>query len=314
MFTNIINSSAIHHLEAQNFLSEAEQKIYNSRQSPQRQQRFLTGRMLAKYMLLHQITNEKTNTKLATIAQQIAGCTKAAEARKTIINFQKATSENTPQKTSEFSLNHVNEQDLAHFPSCLYQKIEILPTSSLVISTDTQKGTATNKSNSYLSILWCKEQFPIQISIAHHDNISLVSLSKKHPLGLDMESCEQRVDAFYKNSFTSKEKDWVFEKMQQYNVSKNWLFTLLWTCKEAALKLLSQEGMSLSLWKLPALEIDILKENNLDILKEAHKDGLHYFKCQINLNIYAKAIPVQACIAFNNKKIITKLKTVDGRR
>jgi hypothetical protein len=55
-------------------------------------------------------------------------------------------------------------------------------------------------------------------------------------VGVDLESVAPRVEAFYRSNYTEAEKAWVDRGAGTEPHSRDWLFTLLWTFKEAALK------------------------------------------------------------------------------
>jgi hypothetical protein len=55
-------------------------------------------------------------------------------------------------------------------------------------------------------------------------------------VGVDVEKVSRRVDAFYRRNFTQAERAWASEGERLAPGSRDWLFTLLWTIKEAALK------------------------------------------------------------------------------
>jgi 4'-phosphopantetheinyl transferase EntD len=74
------------------------------------------------------------------------------------------------------------------------------------------------------------------VSLSHTGNDVCACLSQAGAVGVDIESVESRVESFYRANYTETEKQWVSCGVGIEPLSRNWLYTLLWTFKEGALK------------------------------------------------------------------------------
>jgi 4'-phosphopantetheinyl transferase EntD len=74
------------------------------------------------------------------------------------------------------------------------------------------------------------------VSVSHAGNNACVCLSKYVTVGIDIENILPKVAAFYQSNFTIAEREWVDRVGVSEQVGRDWLYTLLWTVKEAALK------------------------------------------------------------------------------
>lgn len=99
---------------------------------------------------------------------------------------------------------------------------------------------------------------PLSISISHTDSLSCVCLAQDASIGVDLEKPAFRLDAFYRTNFTNHEKEWARRVAGKSDISPQWLYTVLWSLKESALK--SSYSAKASVWNIPNIEIDGLSE------------------------------------------------------
>lgn len=180
-------------------LTAAEQARCARFARPERQARFVAGRLAAKYLFL----------------QRLDGAAPAPLARL------------TPEALGDFS-------------PWMYRAVEILPDAGGVPR-----------------LAWNGRPRPERVSVAHTDGLTVASLAEAGPLGLDVEQALPRRDAFYAGNFTPGERRWVARSAWATGVPFTWLYTLLWTLKEALLKA-HLAGPPLSLWDFRRLELDVL--------------------------------------------------------
>ncbi|HEX8422301.1 MAG TPA: 4'-phosphopantetheinyl transferase superfamily protein [Pyrinomonadaceae bacterium] len=140
------------------------------------------------------------------------------------------------------ALSKLSVEILSVYSPWMYRKVEVL-----------SDGGAPR-------LLWCGKERPESLSLSHAGGISCAALADEKPTALDVETSVRRNDAFYRNTFTEVEKNWVARVAGGESGSANWHFTLLWTLKESVLKLGWLNGASL--WNLPRIEIDGLPAFN----------------------------------------------------
>lgn len=103
-------------------------------------------------------------------------------------------------------------------------------------------------------ITWHGRELPARVSITHGGGFSCASLAgPEAAAGIDLETVEPRVDAFYRGNFTPREREWAEAGARATGLPGAWLYTLLWTIKEAALK--SGATAVRSVWGFAGLEI-----------------------------------------------------------
>ncbi|MGA2848898.1 MAG: hypothetical protein ABSE46_07885 [Terracidiphilus sp.] len=107
---------------------------------------------------------------------------------------------------------------------------------------------------------WSAGSDTMQVAISHSAGLSCASVASVGVGGvfsLDLETPAPRVPEFYLHTFTNRERDWVGFCAGSYALQPEWLYTLLWSARECLLK--TPRFTAMSLWNMPALEIDILK-------------------------------------------------------
>jgi len=113
---------------------------------------------------------------------------------------------------------------------------------------------------------WSCGSDSVQVAISHSAGISCASVGTTGVSSLDLETPAPRVPEFYLQTFTKRERDWVGACAGSHGLRPDWLYTLLWSARECLLKTLPFKA--LSLWDMPALEIDI--PNSVERLVRAH--------------------------------------------
>ena len=121
------------------------------------------------------------------------------------------------------ALFQLTAQSLDAFPDWMYQEVEVVPA-----STDADGAGARFR--------WRGITEQEALSISHTDTEACACLCAQGTVGIDLESVAPRVEAFYRLNYTEGENQWVNRGASMEPLSRDWLYTLLWTFKEAALK------------------------------------------------------------------------------
>jgi 4'-phosphopantetheinyl transferase EntD len=117
-------------------------------------------------------------------------------------------------------LEILDEERLRAFPAARYREIEVLPAAG---------GSPR--------LVWHGRDLPARISISHADGLSCAALpAAGAATGVDLETVAPRVAAFYRGNFTPAERRWAEHSARSSGLSRDWLYTFLWTLKEAAFK------------------------------------------------------------------------------
>lgn len=155
----------------------------------------------------------------------------------------------TVVQQSHSTLLQLSDKCLDDFPDRMYQKIEVLAGErpSCAGPWFRWRGTAREE----------------MVSVSHTGNDVCASLSTRGPAGIDLERVTERADAFHRCNFTETERRWIREGTRIEPLSKDWLFTLLWTVKEAALK--AGALLQTSPWSFAGVEVEGLPAPN-DVL------------------------------------------------
>lgn len=105
-------------------------------------------------------------------------------------------------------------------------------------------------------LTWRGRELPVRVSISHGGGFSCAALADPDTAtGVDLETVAPRVAAFYRGSFTPGERAWTAAAARATGLTAEWLYTFLWTVKEAAIK--SGATAVRSVWGLGALEIHL---------------------------------------------------------
>lgn len=76
----------------------------------------------------------------------------------------------------------------------------------------------------------------VALSLSHTGHDACACIAAGSDVGIDLQNVEQRVAAFYRTNYTAAEAQWVDRGAGCDPSGRDWLYTLLWTLKEAALK------------------------------------------------------------------------------
>jgi hypothetical protein len=141
----------------------------------------------------------------------------------------------------ELYVRKLNIADLASFSSDAYRSVSVIR--------DRAPGGGPAR------VGWSSGSDTVQVAISHSAGYSCASLGTAGVCSLDLETPVQRVPEFYLQTFTHRERDWVGACAGAHGLNPEWLYTLLWSARECLLK--TPRFTDLSLWHMPALEIDI---------------------------------------------------------
>ncbi|HEX3554762.1 MAG TPA: 4'-phosphopantetheinyl transferase superfamily protein [Thermoanaerobaculia bacterium] len=134
-------------------------------------------------------------------------------------------------------LDVLDGESLRAFPAARYREIELLPA-----ATGAPRLTRHGR------------EVPARVSISHGGGLSCAALAAADAAtGIDLETVAPRVEAFYRGNFTPGERRWAEDGARATALSRDWLYTFLWTLKEAAFKsgATAVEGV----WGFAGLEI-----------------------------------------------------------
>jgi phosphopantetheinyl transferase len=97
-------------------------------------------------------------------------------------------------------------------------------------------------------------EHPARVSISHAGGFSCAVLAAPGvATAIDLETAAPRAGAFYRGNFTPRERAWAEAGARSSGLSGDWLYTFLWTLKEAAIK--AGATAVRSVWEIAGLEI-----------------------------------------------------------
>jgi phosphopantetheinyl transferase (holo-ACP synthase) len=143
------------------------------------------------------------------------------------------------EKDPADSLQHFTIGAIRVFPALTYTEIDLL-------TEDGKKGRP--------HVYWRGTKQQAGISLSYSDNYIAAVCSQNTAAGIDIEQIGERRAEFYAHSFTHSEQEYTNKLCKNYD-QKVWLYTLLWTIKEAGLK--ASTDSSWNLWNLPAMDINL---------------------------------------------------------
>lgn len=189
------------------YLSDREQARWATLRHPERQARWLAGRLAAKYLFLTQ--------------KDRAGTIGAGPPV-----FLSLTAER-----------------LASYLPRMYRHVEVLSQGA--------EGSSAPR------LTWRGEACPAhRVSITHANGTTCACIAEGRALGIDLEEALHRIHAFYRGTFTKRERAWVTQRAGETQLSPTWLYTLLWTLKEAVLKANILER-TISVWDFPTIDVQL---------------------------------------------------------
>lgn len=221
-------------------LSENERATYARLLTQSRRDKWLAGRLAAKYLFLNSIAH----------FQESKPC------------------------SSKPTLARLSLESLRAFSPWLYRRIE-------VVAGDGGKPCLS----------WCGQPRTESISLSHSGDISCACLGIGVLTAVDIETIAPRLDAFYRQNFTAAERSWA-----TCGIRSDWVFTLLWSLKESALKL-GWPNEAAGVWDMPKLEIA-----RLPALKQVGKfwssrtisDDFTVFSASVKENF--RSLPVRVAV------------------
>jgi len=178
---------------------------------------------------------------------------------------------------------------LSEFPSWLYQKVEVL-------------GGPTGRPR----YTWCgAADLRQEISLSHAQNLSCACYSPAGSGGVDVEAAALKSTSFYRFNFTEAERDWVARRAEENGVGQEWLFTLLWSLKECAVKM----SADLSVWNMPVIEIDVL--SSIRGLADAYNNQVpgSFYMLDVQIREGSRVHLARAAVAVPPKFILTLILT-----
>jgi len=161
------------------------------------------------------------------------------------------------------------------------------------------------------SLVWCGKERPERVSLSHAGGVSCASIAFGAATAIDLETSVPRNDAFYRNTFTDVERDWVALGAAGESIRSNWFFTFLWTLKESALKLgwLNQA----SVWNLPRIEIDGLPGlNRLGPFWRGGKMDDAFVVCTARVKEGCRVMQVQVAVTGTRNFVLTVMNPLIG--
>jgi len=241
-------------------LSEREQARYAGIGHPDRQARWLAGRLAAKYLFLMQMNR--------------AGTIGAGPPMLVPLTFER----------------------LAAFLPWMYRHVEVLPPET------TPRGAPR--------LTWGGEACPDhRVSISHANGTTCACIAAGSTLGIDLEESVPRIHAFYRGNFTDAERQWVAQSASETRFSPAWLYTLLWTLKEAVLKanILEKE---ISVWDFPRIGVQLqVDPRQLTAASRQARLGDHFVVCDARISSPAGRADVRVAMTATRKLVLSVLNT-----
>jgi Phosphopantetheinyl transferase len=194
------------------------------------------------------------------------------------------------QSSSKPQLLRLSRHKLSNYSSWMYQKVEVLP-----------------KKDANPTLIWCDEPQSESISLSHTDDVSCACLSFAGPIGIDIENSVPRASSFYRRTFTAAEQSWARHASGKDRFSTEWLFTLLWTLKESALKL---QTANQTVWDLPRIEIlGLPKLENFSLSRKDRTLATDFLTFPAGVKAPYRTRQVQVAVTGSRNLILTVMNT-----
>lgn len=137
-------------------------------------------------------------------------------------------------------LEVLDGERLRELPLASYREIELLP------------APASGPPR----LVWRGRELSPRVTLSHGGGFSCAALTRPGAAaGIDLETVAPRIPAFYPGNFTPRERQWADAGARSSGLPAPWLYTLLWTLKEAALK--SGATPVRSVWGFAGMEIEL---------------------------------------------------------
>ena len=189
------------------------------------------------------------------------------------------------------TLSHLSSEALRVFSPWLYRQIEV------VVMVGGKPGLS-----------WCGEARAESISLSHSNGVSCACLGMDASVGVDIETTVSRLDAFYRQNFTAAERSWATSN----SIRSDWLFTLLWSLKESALKL-SLPTQAAGVWDIPKIEITCLPAPE-QIGKFWSGKAIDEEFAVFNARVEAasRSLPVRVAVNGKDNFVLAVMNTLEG--
>lgn len=203
----------------------------------------------------------------------------------------------TPSRDWRPGLLSLSAAALSVYSPWMYQRVEVI-----------SNGETPGR---YARLVWGGKDRPESISLSHAGGLSCACITPGTPTAIDIETAVPRVDAFYRNNFTEAERSWVARGATDDSVKSNWLFTLLWTLKESALKLGWLNHASI--WNLPRIEINGLPRlNHIDQFSSRRSLGGDFEIFTAVVNQDRRGMQVEAAVVGTPNLVLTVMNPLIG--
>jgi phosphopantetheinyl transferase (holo-ACP synthase) len=190
----------------------------------------------------------------------------------------------------------VDSKSLRGFSSWMYQQVEIL-------SENLHPGNRPN-------LAWSGRASDVRVSLSHANGHSCVYLDSNGSIGLDLEETVVRRDAFYRGNFSAREQAWVDKIGRESGGDSAWLYTLLWTIKEAVIK--SDDSGKSTVWGMPQIEIMMSLELGKWLSKaQRGRLGAAFARSKAVVRQHEAARPFHVGISAGAGSILSVLKRIE---
>lgn len=207
---------------------------------------------------------------------------------------------NKDQQQWKPGLQALDVNALTTFSPWMYRLVEVIPD-----LTQAEK----------ISRLWWKgEPVDLQISLSHKSELSAACIDGgTGAIGVDVESRLNGSSTFYKGNFTTNERAWVATFAQAHSIEQDWLFTLLWTIKEATLKTRNTDDVSV--FEFPDLEITLLSDP-LPLCRAYQNKQLSSGTEFIDIEIKSitHKITAQVALTATSKHVLSVMKSISQEK
>lgn len=112
----------------------------------------------------------------------------------------------------------------------------------------------------------------LRVGITHVDGLSCAHLGTA-TVGLDMERVRTFVPSFYSQNFNPAERHWVAQTARG-ETHRGWLWTFLWTLKEAWIK--TGRASATGVWGLPRIELSLIDRVDWGVVLRSARLGSHF--------------------------------------
>ena len=154
-------------------------------------------------------------------------------------------------KISNSKLIKVDDSTISTFSSWMYKNLQIIP---------------SEKRRGFSIMSWCGKKLKMDISISYKERKAYSVVINGKKAGLDVERVERRSSSFYDGNFTYDEIKWAQNLDEKEGLSSDWIYTLHWVIKEAAIK--SWNSNEVSIWDFKSIDISI--HSNIECIKEIY--------------------------------------------